>query len=128
MLFWLIGVLALWVTATLVATRTARRPSDLVIAGGIVGLATMLIFAAASIARVNLFLDVIQYRDDWQNLVARYHDSGFKNLRVYANYEYFKVTPLLASIGAVAGLVSGAVGAGVNGAIRTTKAWLGQPS
>jgi len=88
----------------------------------------MLIFHAAAIARVNLFLDVVQHRDDWQNLVARYHDSGFKSLRAYANYEYFKQTPILASIGAFAGLVSGAVGAAVNGAIRTTKTWLGQPS
>jgi hypothetical protein len=37
----------------------------------------MAVFHVAGIVRVNLFLDVIHDRGDWQNLLARFGQSGF---------------------------------------------------
>ena len=38
----------------------------------------MAVFHVAGIVRVNLFLDVIRNRGDWQNLIARFGQSGFQ--------------------------------------------------
>jgi hypothetical protein len=65
-----------------------------------------------------VFLDQIQHRGDWQNLVARFHASDFHSLRAYANYEYISQTPVLLALGAIAGAVSGALGGVVCGVIR----------
>jgi hypothetical protein len=69
-----------------------------------------------------MFLDVIQQRNDWQNLVARYHRSGFNGLRAYANYEYVRMTPMLAAGGALAGSLSGVLGGLINHVIGASKA------
>jgi hypothetical protein len=79
-------------------------------AGVILGVATLRVFPVAAIVRVNLFLDVIRYRNDWQNLVGRYQQSGFQSLRTYANYEYIRGTPTIIALGAIAGSLSGAIG------------------
>jgi hypothetical protein len=122
MLLWSSGVLVTWTVAAVGVTRRGRRIVDAMIAGAILGVATILVFHAASILRVNVFLDVIQQRDDWRNLVARYHLSGFRDLRAYANYEYFTMTPMLMVVGALAGSVSGALAGTVNRVIGTSRA------
>ena len=55
--------------------------------GAMEGIATFAMVHLAAIARVNLFLGVIQSREDWQGLLARFSESGFHSLRVLANYE-----------------------------------------
>jgi hypothetical protein len=65
MLAWVIAVLFVWTVAACTVTWTTRR----------FVIATIVVFHAASIIRVNLFLDVIRYRDDWRNLMSRYNDS-----------------------------------------------------
>jgi hypothetical protein len=110
MLGWAATVLGLWAAASLAATRRAPRFVDAVKTGAILGAATLLVFHALSIVRVVVFLDSIQYRDDWRNLVARYHASGFQSLRAFATYEYVRMTPLVAAIGTLAGSASGILG------------------
>jgi hypothetical protein len=78
--------------------------------GAVLGAATMLVFDAAAIVRVNMFLDAIRHREDWQNLVARYQQSGFRSLRAYANYEYVTHAPVGIALGAIAGAISGGLG------------------
>lgn len=118
MLAWAVAMLAIWGIAAAGATWRTEGVADAVRAGVILGVATMLVFHLAAIVRVNLFLDVIRYRNDWQNLVARYHQSGFQSLRAYANYEYVRGTPSILALGAIAGSISGAIGALVNRARR----------
>jgi hypothetical protein len=122
MFMWLIAVLAAWTLAAVGATWRARRMTDAVTAGAVLGIATIVVFHAASIVRVNMFLDLIQHRDDWQNLVARYHHSGFVTLRAYANYEYLRLTPMVVGLGAAAGSISGALAGSVNRLIRASGA------
>jgi hypothetical protein len=96
--------------------------ADAVRVGTILGVATIVMFHAASIVRVNLFLNAIRHRGDWQNLVARYNQSGFRSLRAYANYEYATLTPMVLALGAIAGSISGVVGGLVNMVRRTLRA------
>jgi hypothetical protein len=81
------------------------------------GLATMAVFDATSILRVNVFLDQIRYRDDWVNLVARFDASNAPNLRAYANWEYVRDTPFVLAIGVVAGALCGALAGVINRSI-----------
>jgi hypothetical protein len=55
-----------WGLAAFAATRRTRRLIHGVKVGATVGLATFLIFNIAAIVRVNLFLEVISRRSDWQ--------------------------------------------------------------
>jgi len=115
-------LLILWTAASYFAARRADRFRDAVLAGLLVGLASICVLHFAAIVRVNLFLDQIQYREDWTNLVARFHASRFQSLRAYANYEYLTGTWLLLLIGAAAGsicgIVSGTISAGVGRVFR----------
>ena len=118
MAFWLGSLLVVWMA---IGFGTARRRAafrDAVTAGVVAGLATMLVYNIAAIVRANVFLDQIRYRDDWQNLLARFHTSGFSDLRAYATYEYITIAPLLLALGACAGAISGAVGGAVSDMIH----------
>ena len=119
----LLGVLLfVWLLIGFRAARRTQRFRDGLIAGVAVGTATMAVFHLAAIVRVNLFLEHIRYRDDWQNLVARFQASDFTSLRAYANYTYISGTPNALALGALAGAVSGALGGAVSGLLR--KAYL----
>jgi hypothetical protein len=105
---------AIWGLAGFVASRRTGRIMDAVKVGAIVAFATFVVFDLAVIVRVNVFLDILTQRSDWQNLLVRFQASGFNNLRAYANYEYITGSPfkiLVATmIGAVLGLVGGCFG------------------
>jgi hypothetical protein len=47
MLMWLIGILSAWTAASVGATWRARRISDAIISGALIGVATILVFHAA---------------------------------------------------------------------------------
>ena len=63
--------------------------------------------------RVNLFLDELTGRADWQNLITHFKASGYESLRKFVNLGNIKGAPLkigIASlIGAVMGLIGGAM-------------------
>jgi len=120
MLVWLLGVVSVWGAAASATTWRTRRFTDAVKAGALLGMVTIVVFHIAGIVRVNLFLDVIRQRNDWQNLVARFNASGFASLRTYANYEYVKGTPVVLALGAIVGSISGA-------AAGAASAWARRP-
>jgi hypothetical protein len=94
-----------------VATRRTTRLSSGVKAGAVVAFVTFVVFTAAVIIRVNLTLDTVSHRPDWQNLVARFRENGSQSLRAYVNYVYLTGAPfkiLVASaIGSSVGFVGG---------------------
>jgi len=112
-------LLVSWTLASRAAALPSRRFTHALIAGIIAGVATMAVFDLTSILRVNLFLDQIRHRDDWTNLMARFEASGVQSLRVYANWEYVRGTPLVLALGAAAGGVCGAAAGVMNGISRT---------
>jgi hypothetical protein len=106
---------AIWGLAGFGASRRTGRLRDAIKVGAAVAFVTFVVYTFGVILRVNLFLDAMSKRPDWQNLIVRFQASGFESLRVYANYEYVTGAPfkiLVASmIGAGTGLVGGLFGA-----------------
>jgi len=110
-------ILLLWTSISVATSFPTRRFRDAVVAGMLAGVATMAVFDATSILRVNVFLDQIRYRDDWVNLVARFDASNAPDLRAYANWEYVRGTPFVLAIGVVAGALCGALAGAINRSI-----------
>jgi hypothetical protein len=92
------------------ARRRGGHVGDAIKAGAIAGAITFALFLVFGILRVNLFLDVIRDRSDWQNLVADFGRSGFQSLRAYANYVYAQEIFIFPFIGVVGGAIGGAIG------------------
>jgi hypothetical protein len=91
---------------------------DALEAGATAGAITFALFLLFGILRVNLFLDTIRSRSDWQNLDADYARSDFQSLRAYANFVYAKGIILFPIAGVAAGAISGSVGGVLAGFIR----------
>jgi hypothetical protein len=121
MSIWAGALMFLWVVIGFEAGRQTGCFRDALIGGALVGTGTMAMFHLAAIVRVNMFLWQIQYRGDWQNLVARFHGSNFRSLRTYANYEYVSLTPMLLTLGAMAGAVTGTLGGAVSKMFQTSR-------
>jgi hypothetical protein len=95
------------------ASRRTGRLLDGVRAGAIVAFVTFVVYVLTQFVRVNVFLDTLTQRSDWQNLIANFQSSGYESLRSYVNYVGLTGAPfkiLVASIiGAGTGLVGGAL-------------------
>ena len=100
------------------ARRRGGHFGDAIKAGAVAGAITFALFLLFGILRVNLFLDVIRERSDWQNLVADFGRSGFHSLRAYANYVYAQGIFVFPLIGVVGGAISGAIGGAFGGLIQ----------
>ena len=106
-----------WGIASFAATRRRGRFIDAVKTGAMLGLVTLVVLSFANLVRVNLFLDTIQHRADWRNMMVRFHNSDFESLRAFVNYDYatgfwLKVVvgmAIGATIGAIAGLAASLV-------------------
>ena len=101
---------AIWGLAGFVAARRTGRIVDGVKVAAIVAFVTFVVFDLAAIVRVNMFLEALTHRSDWQNLLVRFQASGFKSLRVYANYEYLTGSPFKILVATIIGVVTGLVG------------------
>ena len=91
---------------------------DALEAGATAGAITFALFLLFGILRVNLFLDTIRSRSDWQNLVTDYARSDFQSLRAYANFVYAKGIILFPIAGVAAGAISGSLGGVLAGFVR----------
>jgi hypothetical protein len=100
------------------ARRRGGHFVDALEAGAIAGTVAFALFLLIGILRVNLFLDIIRDRSDWEHLVADYARSDFQSLRGYANFVYAKQIVVLPVIGVVAGAISGSLGGLLAGAVR----------
>ena len=101
---------AAWGIAGFVAARRSGGFVDAMRMGATVAFVTFTVFWLFNLFRVNLFLDVVRARDDWQSLLDRYRASGFENFRTYVNYEYLTGAPFIlvpSIIGAVVGSIGG---------------------
>ena len=103
-----------WAIASFFAVRRTGRLLTGFTTGVAVAFATFCVYDLLVVLRVNLFLDELTGRADWRNLMVRFENSGVENLRTFVNVENLKGAPLkigtASAIGAVMGLVGGAVG------------------
>jgi hypothetical protein len=102
---------AIWGLAGFAASRRTGQLLDGVRVGATVAFGTFVVYVLTQFIRVNVFLDILSQRSDWQNLMARFQNSGYESLRRYVNYVGLTGAPfkiLVASIiGAGTGLVGG---------------------
>jgi hypothetical protein len=100
----------IWGIAGFVTARRSGRLLDAVKVGATVAGVTFVVYTLAVILRVNLFLDVMTGRSDWQNLMVRFPASGFNSLRGYINYEYVTGAPFKILVASMIGVVTATVG------------------
>jgi hypothetical protein len=103
-----------WVLASFRAARRSGRLLSGVAAGMTVAFATFCVFDVLVLLRVNLFLNDLTGRSDWQTMVMRFRGSGFDSLRLFVNLDYIKAAPLkivaASMIGVVMGVIGGSLG------------------
>jgi hypothetical protein len=98
---------------TLASFRAARRSGRLVsgvTTGVTVAFATFVAFDLLVLLRVNLFLNELTGRADWQNMMVRFRASDFDSLRLFVNLDYAKGAPLKLGVSCAIGVVMGSVG------------------
>jgi hypothetical protein len=103
-----------WGAGGFAASRRTGRLLDGIKVGALVAFVSFFVYVVTQFVRVNVFLDILRRRSDWQNLMVRFQNSGYGSLREYVNYVGLAGAPfkiLVASIiGGVTGLVGGALG------------------
>ena len=100
----------LWAFAAFRASRRSGRFLTGVTTGMLVAFATFCVFDLLVILRVNLFLSELTGRADWQNMMGRFHASGFDSLRTFVNVNYLKGAPFKIAVASAIGALMGVVG------------------
>jgi len=100
------------------AARRAGRLRSGVAAGMVVAFATFAVFVVLNFLRVNLFLNELTNRADWQNMMMRFRASGAASLRLFVNLDYLKGTPLKIAAATAFGAVFGALGGTLGWLVR----------
>jgi hypothetical protein len=99
-----------WGMAGFGATRRNGRLLDAIKVGATVALVTFVVYDLAQFVRVNLFLDAIRHRSDWQHMMSRFEQSGYESLRRYVNYIGLTGAPLKILAATTIGACMGAIG------------------
>ena len=100
----------IWGVTGFAASRKTGRVVDGIKAAAMVAFVTFVIFDLAVILRVNLFLDSLTDRLDWQNLMSRFQTSGSESLRTFVNYHYVTQAPFKIFVATVIGVSTGVIG------------------
>ena len=103
-------MLLLW---ALVAYRAARRRGRLlsgIAAGCVVAFGTFWTYSLFNAVRVNLFLEQLTARPDWQDMMMRFRASGEASLRSFINDDYLRGTPSKLLATEVIGTMMGTAG------------------
>ena len=99
-----------WALASFRAARRSGRLLSGVTTGMAVAFATFCVFEIFILLRVNLFLNELTGRADWQNMLMRFRTSDVDTLRLFVNLDYVKGAPLKLGVASVIGAVMGAAG------------------
>lgn len=102
---------AIWGLAGFDASRRTGRLLDGVRVGATVAFVTFVVYVLTQFVRVNVFLDALSQRSDWQNLMTRFQTSGYESLRWYVNYVGLTGAPLKILVASIIGAGTGLVGA-----------------
>jgi hypothetical protein len=101
---------AIWGIAAYKASRRTGWLWDGLKVGAVVAFVPFAVYTVAVIIRVNVFLDVMSRRPDWQNLMERFQASGFRTLRGFVNYKYATGAPFKILVATMIGVAPGLVG------------------
>jgi len=102
---------AAWCVAGFVGTwRSGRLPHGIK-AAAIVAFVTFSVFSLTNLLRVNVFLEGVRQRADWQNMGIRFEESGFESFRAFVNYDYMIGAPFKILVASTIGATVGLIGA-----------------
>jgi hypothetical protein len=113
---------AVWAIAACVTVRHAGRVLLGVASGAVVAVATFCSYYLAVLPRINVFLYVLTDRLDWQNMLARFHTSGYESLRPFVNVDYIKGGPFKIAVASVIGATTGLIGGAIGRMLQTRSA------
>jgi hypothetical protein len=116
----------MWALASFRAVRRSGRLLSGVTTGIVVAFVTFCVFDVLVLLRVNLFLNDLTSRADWQNMVMRFRPSGSLSLRLFVNLDYVKDALLKIGVASLIGAVMGAIG-GSLGRFRQWNSSAAQP-
>lgn len=111
LLFFYGPMFTVWAVMAFRAVRRSGRWFSGVKAGATAAFFTFLVFDPLVIVRVNLFLQELTSRADWQNLMLRFHRSGMESLRAFVTLDYIKGAPLKIAVASIVGALMGVLGA-----------------
>ena len=101
---------ASWGLAGFAASRRTGRVSDSIKVGATVAFCTFVVYDVTQFIRVNVFLDNLTQRSDWQNMMATFKTSGSQSLRSYVNYVGLTGAPFKALVASMIGVATGLIG------------------
>ena len=99
-----------WALASFRAARRSGRLLSGVTTGMIVAFATFMSFDLFILLRVNLFLNELTGRADWQSMMLRFRAGDVDSLRLFVNLELVKGAPLKLGVSCAIGVVMGGIG------------------
>ncbi len=97
-----------WTLASFRAAQRSGRLSSGVSTGLGVAFATFCVFDGLNLLRVNLFLNDLTGRADWQKMIWPFRASGLDSLRLFVDIDDIKGAPLRIGVASVIGAVVGA--------------------
>jgi hypothetical protein len=101
---------ATWALASFLAARRTGRVFSGIATGLTVAFATFIAFDLLILVRVNLFLQELTGRSDWQNMMMRFRISDSDSLRLFVNVDYLTGAPLKLGVSCAVGAIIGTVG------------------
>jgi len=100
-----------WLLVSFRAARRSGRFSSGLVAGMAVACGTFCVFVVLNFLRVNLFLEQLMGRADWQNMMTRFRASRSESLGWFVNLDYLEGTPFKIGVATALGGAIGAVAA-----------------
>jgi hypothetical protein len=100
----------IWALASFRAARRSGRALSGVATGAIVAFGTFALFEVFIFVRINLFLDELTQRADWQNMMLRFRASGVDSLRLFVNLDYLRGAPFKWAVACAIGASMGGLG------------------
>jgi hypothetical protein len=103
----------LWMLVSFRAALRTGRVSSGLVAGMAVAFGTFCVFVVLNSLRVNLFLEQLTGRPDWQNMMVRFRASGSESLRLFVNLDYLKGMPFKVGFATALGGAMGSLAGGM---------------
>ena len=114
-----------WALASFRAARRTGRLLSGLTTGLTVAFATFWAYDLLILVRVNVFLNELTGRADWQNMLMRFRASDFDSLRLFVNLDYFTGAPLKLGVSCAIGAAMGTIGGLVGLLTHKRIGWIG---
>ena len=102
-----------WMLISFRAARRTGRFSSGVVAGMAIAFGTFCVFVVLNFLRVNLLLEQLTGRPDWQNMMVRFRASGSESLRLFVNLDDLEGTPFKIGFATALGGAMGSLAGGM---------------